>query len=187
MDKKKLHLNETGGKTYPEPDVPVGDAWENMKLLLQHAPAAPAAQNRFGGLKAKLFIAGAGAAVVAIVALITYLVPRKKEKPAATQVIHNSDNTPKTDTLHDGTIAYLNNRIFEFSNTPFKEAAGFIEKAYGVKIIIENNKLDHCKITTRFDNKSLEEILDILGYTLAFDYSIDKNKNQVIISGDGCN
>ena len=84
-------------------------------------------------------------------------------------------------------LLILTTEFFEFSNTPFKEAAGFIEKAYGVKIIIENNKLDHCKITTRFDNKSLEEILDILGYTLAFEYSIDKNKNQVIISGDGCN
>ena len=187
MDNKKLHINQTGGKTYPEPDVPVEDAWENMKQLLQHAPAAPAVQNRFGGLKGKLFMTGAGATVVAIIALITYVVPGKKEKPVTKQEIHTSDSPPKTDTLHDGTIAYLNNRIFEFSNTPFKEAAGFIEKAYGVTIIIENNKLDHCKITTRFDNKSLEEILDILGYTLAFEYSIDKNKNQVIISGDGCN
>jgi hypothetical protein len=187
LDKKKLHINETGGKTYPEPDVPVEDAWENMKQLLQHAPAATSAQSKFSGLKGKLFIAGAGAAVVAIVTLITYMVPGKKEKPAATQVIPDRDSTSKSDTLHDGTIAYLNNRTFEFSNTPFKEAAGFIEKAYGVKIIIENDKLDHCKITTRFDNKSLEEILDILGYTLAFEYSIDKNKNQVIISGDGCN
>ena len=57
-------------------------------------------------------MAGAGATVVAVVVLITYTVRGRKEKPAATQEIHTRDSTPKTDTLHDGTIAYLNNRIF---------------------------------------------------------------------------
>jgi hypothetical protein len=70
---------------------------------------------------------------------------------------------------------------------PFREASAYIEKAYGVTFIVKNNKLDNCTITTRFDNKPLEEILDILGYTLAFEYEIDKTKNQVIISGNGCN
>ncbi|HEX6430312.1 MAG TPA: DUF4974 domain-containing protein, partial [Niastella sp.] len=79
------------------------------------------------------------------------------------------------------------NRIFEFNDMPFKEAAGFIEKAYGVKIVTENNNLYNCRITTKFDNRSMEEILDILAYTLSFEYTIDKKTNQVLITGDGCN
>jgi hypothetical protein len=187
LDKKKLPVNKAGDKTYPEPDIPVEDAWNNMKQLLQQAPAAPASQSGLSAGKGKLFWGAAGTGMVAIVALITYVTVGKKDKPVPAQTTTISNIAPKSDTLHEGSIAYLNNRIFEFSNTPFKEAVGFIEKAYGVTIIINNNKLNNCTITTRFDNKSLEEILDILGYTLAFEYSIDKNKNQVIISGDGCN
>ena len=79
------------------------------------------------------------------------------------------------------------NRIFEFHDTPFKEATGFIEKAYGVKIVTENNNLYNCRITTKFDNKSIEEILDILAYTLSFEYTFDEKNKQVLITGDGCN
>jgi hypothetical protein len=191
LDKKKLPKNEGGDNTYPEPDIPVEDAWDNMKQLLQQAPVAPGGKSALSAGKGKLFWGAAGTGMVAIVALTTYVSVGKKEtekdKPAPAQTIHNSNKTPKIDTLHEGSIAYINNRIFEFSNTPFKEAAAFIEKAYGVTIVIKNNKLYNCTVTTKFDNRSLEEILDILGYTLTFEYSIDKNKNQVIISGDGCN
>ncbi len=41
LDKGKLHNNKSGGENYPEPDIPVEDAWNNMKELLQQAPASP--------------------------------------------------------------------------------------------------------------------------------------------------
>jgi hypothetical protein len=117
------------------------------------------------------------------------MIVTQKEKPETPPVKQTAEATPHSDTLADGSIAYLDytNKVFEFSNMPFREASAYIEKAYGVTFIVKNNKLDNCTITTRFDNKSLEEILDILGYTLAFEYEIDKTKNQVIISGNGCN
>jgi len=181
LDKKKLHINEAGGKPYPEPDVPVNNAWENMKQLLLQSPVVPATKPKLRIFKAKgfkPFIAGTGIAIT--VTVLTYVIAIKKEQTPSSKLLHSSDVVPKADTLQHGTIA------FEFNNTPFKEAAGFIEKAYDVKIIVNNPKLYNCTITTRFDNKSLEEILDILGYTLAFDYKIDKKRKQVIISGDGC-
>ena len=189
LDKKKLPENAGGDNTYPEPDIPVEDAWKNMKQLLQQAPPVPGGKQALNAGKGRLFWGAAGTGLVAIVALITYVTTGKKEKdkPAPAQTTYNNNTAAKIDTLHEGSIAYINNRIFEFSNTPFKEAARFIERAYGVTIIIKNNKLENCTVTTKFDNRSLEEILDILGYTLTFEYSIDKNKNQVIISGDGCN
>jgi ferric-dicitrate binding protein FerR (iron transport regulator) len=304
LDKKKLHINKENGNGYPEPDVPVEAAWDNMKQLLQYVPAVPAAKSRFRfgkGGNISPFLAGAATAItVSVISVLIYVIAIKKEKPASSQILYNSDPVPRTDTLQDGTVAYLDihsslsvtnpaekdkritlnkggcyfrqinnnstnrwqlqvasvavlpnnaslyvsvdsvtgiavvqvqsgnaeiqmgkqklllttgelvqintrqslvpakqklnpnlfsyaNKVFEFSNTPFKEAAGLIGKAYGVKIVLKNNNLDNCTITTRFDNKSLEEILDILGYTLSFEYKIDKKKNQVIISGDGCN
>jgi ferric-dicitrate binding protein FerR (iron transport regulator) len=300
LDKKKLHINEASNKSYPEPDVPAQDAWDNMQQLLLQAPAAPASASGFKagiGKGLSQFMVGAGA--LATVSLITYVAIKKKDHTTSSQVTYNSDRFPTIDTLADGTIAFLDtlssiavtnlpakekritisnggcyfrqlnknaatawqlkvgsvnifpdnaniyvsldtiaavavvqlqtgsaeiqmgeeklhiaagesvrfntqkeilqnrqkanpnlfsyaNKVFEFSNTPFKEAAGYIEKAYGVKIILKSN-FDNCRITTRFDNKTLKEILDVLAVTLYFDYKIDETNKQVLISGDGCN
>jgi ferric-dicitrate binding protein FerR (iron transport regulator) len=297
LDKKKLHTDGAKGNNYPEPDVPVQEAWNSMKELLSQAPASHSGfKSRLPKGAAKLVI-GSGAAVIA--AIITFIVTTKEQLSPALKVTYKSDRYPAIDTLSDGTIAFLDtsstiavttpaaegkqitignggcyfrqlnknatapwqlkagpvfifpsnaniyvsidttaavtvvqlqtgsaevqmgeeklhiaagesvrfntkkdllpnrqkvnpnsfsyaNRVFEFSSTPFKEAVGYIEKAYGVQIILKGN-FDHCTITTRFDNKSLTEILDILGYTLAFDYTIDEKNKQVLISGDGCN
>lgn len=300
MDKKKLHIGEAKGKSYPEPDVPVQEAWSSMKELLGYAPAVPAAhsgfKSRMGKGAGKLMM---GAGVVVIASVVTYFVTAKKQLPPSLKVTYVSDLYPAVDTLADGTIAFLDtlssiavttqaanekqitidnggcyfrqlnknaaapwqlkvgpvqivptnaniyvsldtiaavavvqlqtgsaglqmgekkmhiaagesvrfntrkaalqnrqkinpntfsyaSKIFEFSSTPFKEAVGYIEKAYGVNIILKGN-FDNCTITTRFDNKPLTELLDILAYTLAFDYKIDEKKKQVLISGDGCN
>jgi FecR-like protein len=188
LDKKKLHINEAGSKNYPEPDVPVQDAWNSMKQLLQQSPAAPSSQSVAGKSKLLTKIIAATGSVV-IVSTIIYIIATKKEKPETPPVKQATVVTPHRDTLADGSIAYLDNtnKVFEFSNMPFSKVSAYLEKAYGVQFIVKNNKLDDCTITTRFDNKSLEEILDILGYTLTFEYEIDKTKNQVIISGNGCN
>jgi hypothetical protein len=188
LDKKKLHINEAGNKNYPEPDIPVEDAWNSMEQLLQQPPAAPASQSVLGKSKLLTKIIAATGSVV-IVSTIIYMIATNKEKPETPPVKQTTEAMPHRDTLADGSIAYLDytNKVFEFSNMPFREASAYLEKAYGVKFIVKNNKLGNCTITTRFDNKSLEEILDIIGYTLTFEYEIDKTKNQVIISGNGCN
>jgi len=76
--------------------------------------------------------------------------------------------------------------IFEFNDSPLQEAVESIEKAYGVTFEIENKKLYACRITTRFDNKSLKEVLDVMAYTLNFEYTLDQKTKRVIISGNGC-
>ena len=34
MDDKNLHINDYLKRKYPEPDIPVDKAWENMNALL---------------------------------------------------------------------------------------------------------------------------------------------------------
>lgn len=188
LDKKKLPTNEEGSNNYPEPDIPVEDAWNSMKHLLQQAPAAPASKSVLGKSKLLTKIIAATGSVV-IVSTIIYMIATQKEKPETDRAMPVNETRHPTDTLTNGAIAHADSasKIFEFNNLPFREVAAYIEKAYGVKFILKNNKLYNCTITTRFDNKSLEEILDVLAYTLAFEYEIDKIKNQVTISGDGCN
>jgi len=71
--------------------------------------------------------------------------------------------------------------IFEFSNTPLKDAVACIEKAYGVKIRLVDGKLSNDRITTRFDNKTLKEVLDIMAFTINFEYSLHEAGKEVKI------
>ena len=178
LDKKKLPDNEAGSHNYPEPDIPVEDAWNSMKHLLQQAPAAPASKSVLGKSKLLTKIIAATGSVV-IVTTIIYMVTTQREKPETTGTIPASETRHQTDTPANGAIARPDSasKVFEFNNMPFRDVAAYIEKAYGV----------NCTITTRFDNKSLEEVLDVLAYTLVFEYELDKIKNQVTITGDGCN
>ena len=187
MDKKKLHINEAGNN-YPQPDVPVEDAWNSMQQLLQQAPAPSTPKSALGKGKLLAKIIAATGSVV-IVSFVIYMAAANKETSETQQMKQTTEALPRRDTLSDGSIAYIDsaNKVFEFSSMPFGKVAASIGKAYGVKFIIKNSKLESCTITTRFDNKSLEEILDVIAFTLGFDYEIDKTKNQVTISGDGCN
>ncbi|HEY4147845.1 MAG TPA: DUF4974 domain-containing protein [Chitinophagaceae bacterium] len=88
--------------------------------------------------------------------------------------------------LNVNAFAYATH-TFEFNNAPLLQVAQNIEKAYGVTIQFANPALSGCRITTRFDNRSLKEVLDILTYTLNFDYTLDEQRRQVLFKGDGCN
>ena len=188
LDKKKLPNNEAGNNNYPEPDIPVEAAWNSMKHLLQQTPAAPASKSVLGKSKLITKIIAATGSVI-IVSTIIYMIATQKEKPKTAEAVPVSETRHSSDTMANVAIAHADSasKVFEFNNLPFRDVAAYIEKAYGVKFIVKNSKLYNCTITTRFDNKSLEEILDVLAYTLTFEYEIDKNKNQVTISGDGCN
>ena len=300
LDKKKLHSSEANNKSYPEPDVPVQDAWNNMQQLLLQAPAAPASGSGFkAGIGKGLSKLMLGAGAVAVISVVAYFITAKKEQTTPSSVTYNSKNLPTNDTLSDGTVAFLDtlssikvtdlpanekqltisnggcyfkqlnnnataaswqikvgavnifpqsanlyvwvdtvaafaivqlqagsadiqmgkdklhmtagesvrfnaqkgilrsrqkiepnsfsyaNKVFEFSSTPFKEVAGYLGKAYGVKILPGN--YDNCTITTRVDNLTLKQILDIMAVTLVFEYKIDEKNKLVLISGDGCN
>ena len=188
MDKKKLHINEAGDKRYPEPDVPVQDAWENMQQLLLQAPAVPAQtyglKKWMGKGMGKLFL---GAGVVATVSVITLVVIKKKEQKPVTPVTYARDSMTAiqpevaTDTLP---LVKEKRASFEFDNTPLKKVAADMEKGYGVKIILEGDIGDR-RITTRVDSFPLKYMLRIITVTLDCRYKIDEKTKQVTITGNG--
>lgn len=77
-------------------------------------------------------------------------------------------------------------KVFDFTDTPLKEVADCIGKSYDVDIQIARKELYNCSITTRFDNKSLKEIMDIIMYTLSLEYTIANNNKLILITGKGC-
>jgi len=78
-------------------------------------------------------------------------------------------------------------KIFYFNDTPLSDAVRYLEKAYAVTIDIKNPAIANCRITTRFDNKSIEYIMDIMSATLHFEYDYQPQQHIIFISGEGCN
>ncbi len=292
MDDKDLHTDPMKKDNFPEPDVPVDEAWAGMKqLLLNVPPSAPAAGKALTG---KLLYYAAAVALITTVAVVKWMKPSQKQ--VAETVILSQDK-PVKNILPGGELLFLNNNsrvveeeaenkkqlvltngavyfetgkagegvqhiklgvmdvlpanaalylsfdsassvalvhvqngaatiktnresmqllagetiqydskqkqlaktaktnvnlfsyatlVFELNDAPLQEVLPMIEKAYGFSFVLNNKKLNQCRITTRFDNKTLKEIMDVMAYTLNLDYSIDEKNKQVTISGDGC-
>jgi ferric-dicitrate binding protein FerR (iron transport regulator) len=88
-----------------------------------------------------------------------------------------------TATFNPNEIGYAT-KVFNFENATLKEIAGQLEKAYGITIVIKNEKLLQCTMSSTFDNKPIEYIFDVLAMTLNIRYQI-VNKT-VYISGNSC-
>ncbi|TRX61189.1 DUF4974 domain-containing protein [Fulvivirga sp. M361] len=74
--------------------------------------------------------------------------------------------------------------ILLFNDKTFTEAAVLLEKWYGVKIIIESNRLDNCVIQGKFNSPSLQKVLDALQFAYKIEYTFVNG--DVHISGEGC-
>lgn len=77
-------------------------------------------------------------------------------------------------------------RVFDFADTPLPQVLADISKAYGVEIIMLTPALKHCRLTVLFENKPLQEVLDIIAFTLGFEYQLGDNNKKVTIVGKGC-
>ncbi|MFC4870982.1 FecR family protein [Negadavirga shengliensis] len=67
-----------------------------------------------------------------------------------------------------------------FDNTPFETAMRTLEKWYGVQIKLVNFKDKELKVTGKYQDETLKNILDGLGYGVRIDYRI-KGKEVTII------
>ncbi|NLR77897.1 FecR domain-containing protein [Chitinophaga eiseniae] len=74
---------------------------------------------------------------------------------------------------------------FTFTNASLKDMATQLEKAYGIRVVFKNKKLEACTMSSSFDNKTKEFIFDVISITLNVQCRIEKD--TVYISGRGCN
>lgn len=80
-------------------------------------------------------------------------------------------------------LAWKDN-ILLFENISLTDAARRLEKWYGVKILFANQEVGSCRISGRYKNQSLENVLTAITYATEIQYEI-KNK-EVKFSGQGC-
>lgn len=116
-------------------------------------------------------------------------------------VTFSNQNT--TITLHPGDVGYLDKKTgtlikninkninylawkthkIQFNDTPIKEATALLANVYHQKIEIEDSSTD-CLITGKFDNQTLDDILNIIRIT--FDASTAKTSDSILISDIKC-
>ena len=71
-----------------------------------------------------------------------------------------------------------------FENTPMKQVMEDIANAYGISYEFENTAFMNCPLTTRFENESIENVLQAI--EALFDIEIEENNGTYIIKGNGC-
>ncbi|WP_339694734.1 FecR domain-containing protein [uncultured Roseivirga sp.] len=71
-----------------------------------------------------------------------------------------------------------------FENTPMKQVMEDIANAYGIGYEFENIAFMNCPLTTRFENESIENVLQAI--EALFDIEIEENNGTYIIKGNGC-
>ncbi len=75
--------------------------------------------------------------------------------------------------------------VLEFNNVQLTRVLEDIGKHYNVSIKLKNSNIGKCHLTSRFDNKSIDEVLQVLEVVLDIDIN-SSNPNEYLISGKGC-
>lgn len=84
-------------------------------------------------------------------------------------------------------INYLSqyDKVLRFENTPLRLVLKDLEKQYKVNFKVERTTIEGCKITAKFEESTLNEILETL--KIYFRWEIQQNNDTVTIMGVGCN
>ena len=73
---------------------------------------------------------------------------------------------------------------FVFSNTPLKSVLQEMGNAYGIEIIVENERIYHCPFSGDISLQDLFEKLDIVNKALGTKYEV--KGTRILIKGEGC-
>ena len=78
-----------------------------------------------------------------------------------------------------------NTATFIFNDAPMSEVKKALENAYQVNVVFDNDLLSQCRISTQFQDKSLQYVLDIIATSLNIQYK--RENNTVHFYGHACN
>lgn len=85
--------------------------------------------------------------------------------------------------IFDNTSSY-HSKIFNFKNARLQDVIDQINDVYSSDIRLANGKLANCRVTSPFNNQSVEEIVDVIADI--FDLKIEKKDSTFILSGEDC-
>ncbi|MCF6402481.1 FecR domain-containing protein [Chitinophaga filiformis] len=76
-------------------------------------------------------------------------------------------------------------KVFRFQATRLASVVGTLEKAYNVKIVLENKKLADCTLTTSFTNMPIEYVMEVITASLSIQYRMEGP--TIYLQGNECN
>lgn len=71
-----------------------------------------------------------------------------------------------------------------FQETPLDEVARTLTRQYNLPVQLANPQLGKCRLTGRFQNQSLRDVVQVLSMTGAFGFEL--SQDQLILTGPGC-
>ena len=75
----------------------------------------------------------------------------------------------------DKYIAWHSGRLV-FDDTPLPEVAAQLDRWYGIEVVLEGPQIENYKITTTFENESLNQVLDLLELSSPIDVKYENAK-----------
>ncbi|MBV6646081.1 MAG: FecR domain-containing protein [Cyclobacteriaceae bacterium] len=80
-------------------------------------------------------------------------------------------------------LAWMN-RVISFDRNNMKEVADIINEVYGYEVEFTHEQVLRCRLSAKFNQKSVEDVAKIISATFGLEYKI--NKKKVTFSGKGC-
>jgi len=94
-------------------------------------------------------------------------------------IISANDSNATKETVSDKLYNYYRTKEFVCDDTPLWKLVQVVNEAYDAKIIIGRKDLNDKRLTTTFNNESLEQVLEVI--RLTFDITITKKEDGQII------
>ncbi|SHN43277.1 FecR family protein [Chitinophaga sp. CF418] len=76
-------------------------------------------------------------------------------------------------------------KTFRFQATRLESVVKVLEKAYNVKIVLENKKLADCTITTSFTDMPIQYVMEVITASLSIQYRMEGS--TIYMKGNECN
>ena len=99
-----------------------------------------------------------------------------KYQPSNKKVVEEKNPAPD--------ITYWRDRKLKFKGTSLQDVVEALNKTYQANITFENPALGQCNLSATFEGEDLDTVLDLV--STALNLSVDKQENQIILNGEGC-
>ena len=94
-----------------------------------------------------------------------------------------SDTIRRSGQLSPNVFAYKTGQLV-FDNEPLREVVQTLNEVYNADVRLENAQLGNCRLTTRFDNATLDAVVAVTAETLGL--RVRHEGQRVILAGAGC-
>jgi transmembrane sensor len=98
--------------------------------------------------------------------------------------VYNKDAGSLSSMKQETNVLAWKTKQLSFGDTPFAKVEVDLERCYGIDIQVENEAIAKCRVNNAFEDRSLEDVLTVIGATIGVTFEI--NENVVTIKGEGC-